>query len=223
MKTKLFFAAAAVVIMGLSSCSVSTYSHSYRMIEEGLHDKTSVKIADNYEADLDIDFTREIKGVTSKSHKNDKLAKQEAYYNALTSNGVHVIVNPIYKVSQVGEDFDCEVVGFGAKYKNPRASNSSSDVNTQTSTSDIDDRLAQLERFSKIQGVQAGLRKSSYLVDSRDGCCDDKKSGESDYGDTHLLHAIDNTSSLVDEFLKFISYNASPEVKVEKQKFSLFK
>ena len=114
MKINLLFVA-VVSIAALSSCSSSSYTHSYRMIEEGLHNKTKVKIADNYEADLNINFDAEIKGSTSKTHKNEKLAKQEAYYNAITNNGVHVLINPIYKVTQIGEDFDCEVVGFGAK------------------------------------------------------------------------------------------------------------
>lgn len=207
MKIKLLFAA-AIAIAALSSCSSTSYSHSYRMIEEGLHNKTSVKIADNYEADLDIKFDVEIKGSTSKTHKNEKLAKQEAYYNAVTNNGVHVLINPIYKVSQIGENFDCEVVGFGAKYSNPRVSGS--DVSNEDSGDEIEKKLAQLERFSKIEGVQAGLRQSSYTIDTREGCCGDEKVGK--YGDTNLLHATDNKSSLVDEYLKFINGNEKSDL-----------
>ncbi len=206
MKIKLLFVA-AIAIAALSSCSSTSYSHSYRMIEEGLHNKTSVKIADNYEADLDIKFDAEIKGSTSKTHKNEKLAKQEAYYNAVINNGVHVLINPIYKVSQIGEDFDCEVVGFGAKYSNPRVAGS--DVSSDDSGVEIDKKLAQLERFSKIEGVQAGLRQSSYAIDTREGCCGDEKVGK--YGDTHLLHATDNKSSLVDEYYKFINKDNAEE------------
>jgi len=198
MKIKLLFVA-VVSIAALSSCSSTSYTHSYRMIEEGLHNKTKVKIADNYEADLNINFDAEIKGSTSKTHKNEKLAKQEAYYNAITNNGVHVLINPIYKVTQIGEDFDCEVVGFGAKYSNPRIIGS--EVTNENEGDDMDKRLAQLERFSKIEGVQAGLRQSSYIVDTREGCCGDEKVGK--YGDTNLLHATDNSSSLVDEYIKF--------------------
>ena len=147
MKINLLFVA-VVSIAALSSCSSSSYTHSYRMIEEGLHNKTKVKIADNYEADLNINFDAEIKGSTSKTHKNEKLAKQEAYYNAITNNGVHVLINPIYKVTQIGEDFDCEVVGFGAKYANPRITDSEvANANEGVVKDDMDKRLAQLERF----------------------------------------------------------------------------
>ncbi|MDB9775381.1 hypothetical protein OAB47_04025 [Vicingaceae bacterium] len=115
------------------------------MIEEGLHNKTKVKIADNYEADLNINFDAEIKGSTNKTHKNEKLAKQEAYYNAITNNGVHVLINPIYKVTQIGEDFDCEVGGFGAKYANPRIIGS--EVTNANEGDDMDKRLAQFRTF----------------------------------------------------------------------------
>jgi len=222
MKINLLFVA-VVSIAALSSCSSSSYTHSYRMIEEGLHNKTKVKIADNYEADLNINFDAEIKGSTSKTHKNEKLAKQEAYYNAITNNGVHVLINPIYKVTQIGEDFDCEVVGFGAKYANPRITDSEvANANEGVVKDDMDKRLAQLERFSKIEGVQAGLRQSSYIVDTREGCCGDEKVGK--YGDTNLLHATDNSSSLVDEYIKFYyNYNKNGVCQKCTTFFGLFK
>lgn len=220
MKNKLLIVG-AFALAALSSCSTSSYTHSYRMIEEGLHKKTSVKIADNYEADLDINFNAEIKGSTSKTHKNDKLAKQEAYYNAVTNNGVHVLINPIYKVTQVGENFDCEVVGFGAKYSNPRVSGSDNSKDQNANTDDeMEKRLSQLERFSKIEGVQAGLRKSTYIVDTREGCCGDEKVGK--FGETNLLHATDNKSSLVDEYIKFYDMNSVDEAKASQKCSTLF-
>jgi hypothetical protein len=190
------------------------------MVQENLHEKTSVKIADKYEADLEIKFDVEIKGSTSHTHKNKKDAKDEAYYNAITNNGVHVLINPIYKVSQVGKNYDCEVVGFGAKYSNPKVSGA--DASGEDSGDEIEKKLAQLERFSKIEGVQAGLRQSSYIVDTREGCCGDEKAGK--YGATNLLHATDNKSSLVDEYYKFINGNEKSEVEaIEKTKTSFFK
>ncbi len=221
MKIKLTLSIFALSVVVLSSCQPTKYSHTYRMIEDGLHNKTTVKIADNYEADLEIDFTKEIKGATTKSHKNEKLAQSEAYYNAITTNGVHVLINPIYKVSQVGENFDCEVVGFGAKYANPRASGSKE--NETNNTDEIDTRLSQLERFSKIQGVQDGLRKSSYTIDTREGCCGNSKDGNVKYGETNLLHAVDNKSSLVDEFIKFVNMSETkkPEVSSKNTKYPI--
>ena len=200
----------------LSSCSIKKSTHSYRMIEEDLHGKTSVKLANSYEADLDIDFTKEIKGATSESHKSEKLARSEAYYNAITKNGVHVLINPIYKVSQVGEYFDCNVVGFGAKYSNPRASGK--EDNEGGEGSELDLKIAQLERFSKIEGVQDGLKKSSYTIDTREGCCGEAKAGSMEYGQTNLLHAVDNKSSLVDEFIKFVGMTESTNAQEEVQK-----
>ena len=206
MKIKYIFGIAIFTAI-LSSCSIRKSTHSYRMIEEDLHGKTSVKLANSYEADLDIDFTKEIKGETSESHKSEKLARSEAYYNAITKNGVHVLINPIYKVSQVGEYFDCNVVGFGAKYSNPRASGTQESEGGEDTELDL--RLAQLERFSKIEGVQDGLKKSSYTIDTREGCCGEAKEGSMKYGETNLLHAIDNKASLVDEFIKFVQMTES--------------
>ncbi|MDB9775380.1 hypothetical protein OAB47_04020 [Vicingaceae bacterium] len=60
--------------------------------------------------------------------------------------------------------------------------------------------------------MQAGLRQSSYIVDTREGCCGDEKVGK--YGDTNLLHATDNKSSLVDEFLKFTNKKSDVETTI---------
>ncbi len=197
----------AVATALLSSCV--SMKHTYRTQDVS---RTGISVAESYVADLNINFNSTIKGETSRNHKSEAQAKQEAYYNAITANNVHVLVDPIYSISSTkrlfGSTSTAKVVGFGALYNNPRPisqSVSGSSENGGDCGECITERLAQLERFSKIEGVQAGLTQASYAIDTREGCCDGaKKEGVSSYGSTHLLHATESSSSLVDEFSKFL-------------------
>jgi len=182
----------------LTSCV--SMKHTYRSQDV---QPSGIMVADNYVADLDINFKKTISGETSRQHKSESQAKQEAYFNAISSNNVHVLVDPIYSVSSTkrlfGSTSTAKVYGFGALYENPRIAGAGAEG---TSSATVSDRLAQLERFAKIEGVQGGLTKASYAIDTR-GCCDGNTDGSS-FGSTHLLHASENATSLVDEFEKFL-------------------
>jgi hypothetical protein len=199
MKNVLLVAIAAVFM--LSSCV--SMKHSYRTQDVN---RSSIGVADNYVADLDIDFKTVLKGETTRNHKSEAQAKQEAYYQAIVSNNVHVLVDPIYSVSATKRWFGllttstAKVVGFGAKYVNPRTANSDE---SESNGASVNTRLSQLERFSKINGVQQGITHSSYAIDTREGCCMEGSDNDN-FGDTHLIHATENASSLVDEFGKFL-------------------
>ena len=183
----------------LTSCV--SMKHTYRSQDV---QPSGIMVADNYVADLDINFKKTISGETSRQHKSESQAKQEAYFNAISSNNVHVLVDPIYSVSSTkrlfGSTSTAKVYGFGALYENPRIAGAGAAEGTSSAT--VSDRLAQLERFAKIEGVQGGLTKASYAIDTR-GCCDGNTDGDS-FGSTHLLHASENATSLVDEFEKFL-------------------
>ena len=193
----IFFVSAAF----LTSCV--SMKHTYRTQDV---QPSGIMVADNYVADLDINFKKSISGETSRQHKSETQAKQEAYFNAISDNNVHVLVDPIYSVSSTkrlfGSTSTAKVFGFGALYENPRIAGAGAVA--EGSGGSVADRLGQLERFAKIEGVQGGLTEASYAVDTRPGCCDGNK-GESSFGSTHLLHASENATSLVDEFEKFLA------------------
>jgi len=174
--------------------------HTYRTQDV---QPSGIMVADNYVADLDINFKKSISGETSRQHKTETQAKQEAYFNAISANNVHVLVDPIYSVSSTkrlfGSTSTAKVFGFGALYENPRIAGAGAEG---SSSATVSDRLGQLERFAKIEGVQGGLTEASYAIDTR-GCCDGNTDGSS-FGSTHLLHASENATSLVDEFEKFL-------------------
>jgi len=182
----------------LTSCV--SMKHTYRTQDV---QPSGIMIADNYVADLDINFKKSISGETSRQHKTETQAKQEAYFNAISANNVHVLVDPIYSVSSTkrlfGSTSTAKVFGFGALYENPRIAGAGAEG---SSSATVSDRLGQLERFAKIEGVQGGLTEASYAIDTR-GCCDGNTDGSS-FGSTHLLHASENATSLVDEFEKFL-------------------
>ena len=185
----------------LTSCV--SMKHTYRTQDV---QPSGIMVADNYVADLDINFKKSISGETSRQHKSESQAKQEAYFNAISSNNVHVLVDPIYSVSSTkrlfGSTSTAKVFGFGALYENPRIAGAGAVA--EGSGGSVADRLAQLERFAKIEGVQGGLTEASYAVDTRPGCCDGNTDGSS-FGSTHLLHASENATSLVNEFEKFLA------------------
>ncbi len=182
----------------LTSCV--SMKHTYRTQDV---QPSGIMVADNYVADLDINFKKSISGETSRQHKTETQAKQEAYFNAISANNVHVLVDPIYSVSSTkrlfGSTSTAKVFGFGALYENPRIAGAGAEG---SSSATVSDRLGQLERFAKIEGVQGGLTEASYAIDTR-GCCDGNTDGSS-FGSTHLLHASENATSLVDEFEKFL-------------------
>jgi hypothetical protein len=187
----------------LSSCV--SMKHSYRDLDVN---PKGISVSTDYIADLDINFNKAIKGQTTRNHRSELQAKQEAYYNAIVENNIHVLVDPIYSVSSYKRLFKtvstASVIGFGAIYENPRPAGSDQEA-TGGSGATVNDRLAQLERFSKINGVQKGLTEASYAVDTRNGCCDNQISGNnSGFGQTHLIHASENSKSLVDEFTRFL-------------------
>lgn len=82
-----------------------------------------------------------------------------------------------------------------------------------------------LNTLAKI-GPSAQESKSSYMIETVEGCCGDNKnnvvvngnSSGNGFGNVHLLHTTDNRSSLVDEYKNLIGASnykdgSAPEVK----------
>ena len=48
---------------------------------------------------LTPDFSKKVKGSSTKKHTAEKSAKEEAYFNAIIDNNVDVLIDPIYSVT----------------------------------------------------------------------------------------------------------------------------
>ena len=103
----------------LNSCS--TYNHSYRISNIA---EENIAITNKIAVDLNVDLAKICKG-RSGYHKTAQDAKDEAYYDAIQSNDIHVLADPIYSVETTktifGKRSQAQVVGFAAYYKNPRS------------------------------------------------------------------------------------------------------
>lgn len=111
-----------LIVVATSSCSSSKHSHRISQIPE-----KSVVIAGKIGVELRVDENKIIQASTSKSHKSAQDAKDEAYYNAITQNNIHVLVDPIYKtitgpkILIFGGKSTSTVTGFAGYYENPRS------------------------------------------------------------------------------------------------------
>ena len=107
-----------------STTSCSSYKHSYRLSE--IPEK-SVVIADKICVELRVDENKVIQASSAKRHKSPTDAKNEAYYNAIVNNNIHVLVDPIYKTQTsariliFGGKSTSTVTGFAGYYENPRS------------------------------------------------------------------------------------------------------
>ncbi len=113
-KTRFTIGVISLSILLFVSCSTSQYSYRTANI-----DNKDLKISDQYIVDVEVDL---VKVITAQSgtHKTIQAAKDEAYYNAITQNNIHILVDPIYKVTTMGSGSIASVSGFAGEYKNVR-------------------------------------------------------------------------------------------------------
>jgi hypothetical protein len=115
----LFLPLAFASALLLNSCS--TYKHSSRISNIT---EENIVVTNKIAVDLKIDLGKTCKG-RSGFHKTVKDAKDEAYYDAIQTNSIHVLVDPIYSVKTTktifGEKSNAEVAGFAGYYNNSRA------------------------------------------------------------------------------------------------------
>ena len=111
-----------LLVVATSSCSSSKHSYRISQIPE-----KNVVIADKIGVELRIDENKIIQASTSRSHKSVEDAKDEAYYNAITNNNIHVLIDPIYKtitgpkILMFGGKSTSTVTGFAGYYENPKS------------------------------------------------------------------------------------------------------
>ncbi len=111
-----------LLVVATSSCASSKHSHRISQIAD-----KSVAIADKIGVELRIDEKNVIQASSTRSHKSASDAKDEAYFNAITNNDIHVLVDPIYKtvtspkILIFGGKSRSTVTGFAGYYENPRS------------------------------------------------------------------------------------------------------
>ena len=103
----------------LASCS--TTSHTYRA--NSISEKQVV--AGQVVVDSKLDVKEKITAISSKRN-SEREAMDEAYYKAIESNSIDVVVDPIFEVTTSdkilfwGGKSVAKLTGFGATYVNPR-------------------------------------------------------------------------------------------------------
>lgn len=96
----------------LSSCSFTTHQNRVSNVQ-----KRSI-IAQPVVVDIKVDFTKKVSG--EGVGKVIEVAKQAALSAAMETSGADVIVEPLYSVQHLSGSYKVKVVGFFAKYENPR-------------------------------------------------------------------------------------------------------
>ncbi len=156
---------AASFSLALTSCK--TYSHSSRVVDISTQDV----VADKFVVDVEPNFSKRIKGTSTKKHKIEKSAKDEAYFNAIIENNIDILVDPIYSITTTKKIFlffggksEATVYGYAGFYKNPRSLG-------QVKQQEFDTKISNLTNLSKIQGVQQETEEKTYTVNSTCGDC----------------------------------------------------
>jgi uncharacterized protein YjgD (DUF1641 family) len=117
-----FFGVGLLMTGMFTSCS--SYKHTHRLSQ--IPEK-SVVIADKVGVELKVDENKVVQATSTKRHASPQDAKDEAYYNAIVNNNIHVLVDPIYKIQTsarilfIGGKSTATVTGFAGYYQNPRS------------------------------------------------------------------------------------------------------
>lgn len=182
-------------IVVMSSCN--SYKHSYR--ESNIPDR-KVNVADKIGVELEMDESKVIRASTTRRHSSVQDAKDEAYYNAITQNNIHVLVDPIYKVTTSGKILifggksTAEVMGFAGYYKNPRSFEA---IEDERKAEDIEKEQARMDEalanMKELKEAGAIKQNTSETV-SKDVC------GKSNC----VITKTSTETSLVDEYENFI-------------------
>ncbi len=103
-----------ILTLTLYSCSVTSYTNRNISI-----DKNDL-ITNNIVVDVKVEPTK-IVTATSGVRESIELAKNEAYYKAITEKNIDIVVDPIFEISTIGTRYTAKVTGFAGYYTNPRS------------------------------------------------------------------------------------------------------
>ena len=113
---KSFSILAVVSCVALLMCSCHTYTYTSRSRKVNQRNISEAHLT----AQLNVDFTKTVEG-TSTTHRSIRAAKKNAEYNAITSNKIDVLVDPIFKVTRSSfNKYMATVIGYAGYYKETR-------------------------------------------------------------------------------------------------------
>lgn len=148
--------------------------------------------------DLKIDLAKTCRGRSGK-HKTVKDAKDEAYYDAIQVNSIHVLVDPIYSVTTTrtlfGKKSSADVVGFAGYYRNSRSMKSIEDAAKAEQAEKDKVAFASAVKNYKALAAVGGLNSTTevekYRLDENCKPC--------------TIYKNESKSKSTDEYFKFIS------------------
>lgn len=184
-----------VTVVVMTSCN--SYKHSYR--ESNIPNK-KVNVADKVGVELEMDESKVIRATTTRRHASVQDAKDEAYYNAITQNNIHVLVDPIYKVTTSGKILifggksTAEVIGFAGMYKNAR---SYQEILDEEKADEIEKEQA---RFDAALANMKKLKEDGTLKQSNSESVDPSACGKN-----CVVTKTSTETSIVDEYKAFVS------------------
>jgi hypothetical protein len=189
----LFLPLAFASALLLNSCS--TYKHSSRISNIT---EENIVVTNKIAVDLKIDLGKTCKG-RSGFHKTVKDAKDEAYYDAIQSNSIHVLVDPIYSVqttrSIFGKRSNAQVVGFAAYYKNSRDLKAIEDAlaaeKIEKEKQEIQTSIKNYKAFANIGSTSSIKEVEYYRLDENCKPCP--------------IYKIEDRTKSTEEFFKFLS------------------
>lgn len=114
---KILLGSIFAIILLLSSCSTYQYTARQTVVERQNITMTPTIV------DVKPDYTKRIE-VTSQWCKTKEEALNECKYNAITTNKIDVVVDPIFKIefkkSQPSKPYKATLIGFAGYYVNSR-------------------------------------------------------------------------------------------------------
>lgn len=188
-----FSALPVAALLLLNSCS--SYQHSHRVSNIA---EENIVVTNKIAVDLKVDLAKTCRGRSGK-HKSVKDAKDEAYYDAIQVNQIHVLVDPIYSVQTTrtifGKKSSADVVGFAGYYKNSRTLKS------------IEDALKAEQAEKDKLAFQAAIKNYKALtsIGSLTSSSEIEKYRLDDDCKQCALSKNETKSKTTDEYFKFVS------------------
>jgi len=177
----------------LNSCS--SYQHSHRVSNIA---EENIVVTNKIAVDLKVDLAKTCRGRSGK-HQSVKDAKDEAYYDAIQVNQVHVLVDPIYSIQTTrtlfGKRSNAQVVGFAAYYKNSRDLKAIEDAlaaeKIEKEKQEIQTSIKNYKAFANIGSTSSIKEVEYYRLDENCKPCP--------------IYKIEDRTKSTEEFFKFLS------------------
>ena len=146
-------------VLSLFIASCTSYRNTAR-----LTDISNSRVqTSKFVVDVETDFKRKVKGVSRsfRGLSSVHLARDNAYYNAIITNEVDVLVDPIYEISStrflLWTFTKAEVSGYAGTYKNIRT-----EVDEQVNQ--YNQKVEALKKLTAIEAIANEQRKTAVIV-----------------------------------------------------------